>query len=124
MAYVIPGDDLTRAALGYLDTNCGSCHYDGSTFVQPEVPLLLNLTTTTLDSASATNAYRTAVDMAPFVAGLGTKVYIRPGSPDKSFLYLRMTKRDNGGWQMPPIATEVVDTSGAKRIAQWIESMD
>lgn len=122
-AYTIPGNDLTQAALGYLDTNCGSCHYDGSTFVPPAVPLFLNLTTTTLNSVSMTNAYRTAIDATPYVAGLGTEVYVRPGLPEKSFLYIRMTKRDNGGWQMPPIATEVVDSTGAKRIKHWIESL-
>jgi hypothetical protein len=119
-AYVIPGNDLTRTALGYLDTNCGTCHYEGSTHVPPEVPLFLNLTTTTLNSTTQTNSFRTAISGSPHVVALGADVYIEPGKPEKSFLYLRMTRRDNGGWQMPPIATEVVDSAGAKLIHKWI----
>ena len=121
--YKIPGNDLTRSALGYLDTNCGSCHYDGSTFVPEEVSLFLNLTTTSLASVEASNAFQTAINGTPDIKGLGTEVYLKPGSPEDSFMHRRMTIRDNGGWQMPPLATEVVDELGAALIADWIRSL-
>ncbi len=121
--YLIPGDDLARTALGYLDTNCGSCHYDGSTFVENDVPLRLNLSTQLLETVAETNTYQTAIGKRPLIPGLGTLVYIEPGQPESSFLHKRMTRRDDGGWQMPPLATEVVDEKGAQLIAEWISSL-
>lgn len=122
-AYEIPGDALSKSALGYLDTNCGTCHYENSAFVDENIPLKLNLTTDTLASMDGTNAYHTAVNKTPMAKGLGTEVYIRPGKPDESFIYKRMSIRDNGGWQMPPLATEKVDEDGAALIARWISAM-
>ena len=123
-AYKIPGDALTKAALRYLDTNCGSCHYEGSTFVTKDVPLAMNLTTATLSSVSATNTVRTAVSHAPHITGLGTDYYIVPGDPHQSFVWRRMSLRDGGGWQMPPLATEMVDKDGVRLIEEWIKSLD
>lgn len=121
--YEIPGNELTKTALGYLDTNCGSCHFEDSTFASKSIPLRLNLTTDTLASAVETNAYVTAINKTPMVKGLGADVYIQPGKPERSFVYKRMSIRDNGGWQMPPLATEKVDEDGAALIARWISAM-
>jgi len=120
----IPGDDLTRAALGYLHSNCGSCHYEGSTFVTDKVPLFMNLTAGTLADVQATEVYRTAIGHEPHLPGLGTEVYINPGAPDDSFAWRRMSIRDDGGWQMPPLATEVVDREGVALIEQWILGLE
>ena len=122
--YNIPGDPLTKAALGYFDTNCGSCHYSGSTFVTKDVPLEMNLTTTTLLSVSDTNTVRTAVNRSPHISGLGTDYYIVPGAPHQSFVWRRMSLRDGGGWQMPPLATEMADDDGVRLIEEWIKSLD
>lgn len=119
----IPGDALTRKALGYLDTNCGTCHRDGSTFVPEDVPLRLNLTTNSLGSVEDTNAYKTAIGKEPLIKGLDTDIYISPGNPSESFLYKRLTLRDGSIWQMPPLATEEVDAEGAELIRAWIESL-
>ncbi|MDJ0749568.1 MAG: hypothetical protein QNJ11_08785 [Woeseiaceae bacterium] len=119
-APTIPGDELTRSALGYLDTNCGSCHHEGSTYVTEKVPIRLNLTTATVDRVENTNAYRTAVSRKPYLNGLGTDQYVVPGSPELSFVFRRMKLRDNGIWQMPPIATERVDEVGVELVRQWI----
>ena len=121
--FEIPGDPLTKRALGYLDTNCGSCHYDGSTFVAATIPLRLNLTTDTLSSVSTTNAFRTTINRPPHLEGMNTQVYVKPGDPEASFLYRRLSIRDGGIWQMPPIATEKIDAEGAELIHTWIESL-
>jgi hypothetical protein len=121
--YIIPGDPLTRAALGYFDTNCGSCHHQGSTFVTDKVQLKMNLTTDTLTSVASTYVYRSAVGREPHLSGLGTSLYIVPGAPSESFLWRRMALRDSGGWQMPPLATEVVDEEGVSLIEGWILSL-
>ncbi len=122
--YEIPGDDLARAALGYFDTNCGSCHFEGATFVEEDVPLRLNLTTDTLAAVSLTNAYKTAINGKPLLNGLGTQVYVHPGSPEDSFIYRRLALRDGKlGWQMPPIATESADHKAMDLISEWINSL-
>lgn len=121
--YTIPGNSLTQSALGYFDTNCGTCHYEGSTYVPEEVPLRLNLTTDTLASVEATNAYLTTIEMPPYLPGFGTEVYIRPGSPTDSFIYRRMSVRDGGFWQMPPLATETAHIEGMAIVEQWITSL-
>lgn len=120
----IPGDAITRAALGHLDANCGSCHRDNSTSVDSEVPLRLDLTTTTLVNVASTNLFRTAVRQEPYLDGMGTEVYVEPGKPEMSFLYRRLATRDAGIWQMPPLATEIVDVEGAALVKVWIESLD
>jgi len=118
--YVIPGNAVTKAALGYFDTNCGSCHLEGSTYVSENVPLRMNLTVGTLSGVETTNVYRTAINQEPHIDGLGTQVYIRPGDPAQSFVFRRMAVRDKGVWQMPPLATELADTNGLALIKKWI----
>jgi glucose/arabinose dehydrogenase len=46
---------------------------------------------------------------------------IEPGHPEKSIIYLRMTRRTQG--QMPPLATVEVDREGTQVIHDWIKSM-
>lgn len=120
----VPGDELVRAALGYLHSNCGSCHYEGSTHVTDKVPLRMNLTIDTLSAVESTNVYRTAVGHQPHLPGLGTDVYVLPGAPEESFVWRRLSVRDGGGWQMPPLATEVVDEQGVALIEAWISGLN
>ena len=120
-APTIPGDEQTRAALGYLHANCGSCHYQGSTSVPSEVSLRLNLTIDTLAAAAETNAYLSTINQRPHTPGLGTAVLVAPGQPEASFLWRRMRIRDGGGWQMPPLASEEVDQQGVAIVGAWIE---
>lgn len=120
----VPGDERARAALGYLHSNCGSCHYEGSTHVTDKVPLRMNLTADTLSAVESTNVYRTAIAHQPHLPGLGTEVYILPGAPQESFLWRRMSIRDGGAWQMPPLATEVVDEHGVALIEAWISRLN
>ena len=122
--YEIPGNDLVRAALGYFDTNCGSCHYEGATFVEEAVPLRLNLTIDSLAAVSLTNVYKTTINGKPLLNGMGTEVYVHPGSPEDSFIYRRLALRDGSlGWQMPPIASELVDDKAVELISEWITSL-
>lgn len=121
--YRIPGNALEQQALGYLDTNCGSCHLAGSTFVSDKVPLQMNLTVATLNQVESTNVYRTAINKAPHLEGMGLDIFVEPGQPRKSFLWRRMSVRDNGIWQMPPIATEILDEQGVDLIEQWISEL-
>ena len=121
--YAIPGDEQTQKALGYLDTNCGSCHYEGATYVERAIKLQMNLTTQTLKSVADTNVMQTAINRAPHFPGLDTSVHIEPGDPEASFIYKRMTTRGSV-WQMPPLASEKIDEEGAELIGRWIAAME
>jgi glucose/arabinose dehydrogenase len=46
---------------------------------------------------------------------------VEPGHPEKSVLYLRMSRRGQG--QMPPLATADVDSEAARLIHDWIKQM-
>jgi hypothetical protein len=50
----------------------------------------------------------------------GAKV-IASGQPDKSILLYRMERRGHG--QMPPLATNRVDTRAAELVRKWIEQL-
>jgi hypothetical protein len=119
---VIPGDAQSRAALGYLHANCGSCHYEGTSAVSKSVRLRLALTSREMGTLAETSAYVTAIERRPKVPGLGTEVFIKPGDPRGSLVWRRMGIRENG-WRMPPIASEEVDTVGIALVRDWIESL-
>ena len=46
---------------------------------------------------------------------------ITPGSPEKSVLYQRVSRRGTG--QMPPLVSTEVDKSMTKLIAEWIRNI-
>ena len=65
-----------------------------------------------------------ACDAPPQSGDLGIGVSARiiaPGSAANSVLLARINRRDAN--QMPPLATNVVDTAGAQLISDWIVSL-
>jgi hypothetical protein len=54
--------------------------------------------------------------------GVTNAKVIAPGDATHSVLYLRMSRRDAN--QMPPIASNRVDTDGAGLLQQWINAMN
>jgi hypothetical protein len=114
---VIPNPQDTSVPLGqraraWLHTNCSQCHRPGG-----GTTVYLDLRyTTAMASTNTCNA--TPVDDLGIP---GAKV-ITPGDPTKSVLYLRMNQRGTVD-QMPPLATNLVDTAGALLLQQWITGM-
>ena len=105
--YVVPGNAVEQAALGYLHANCGHCHNDTDTGVTaPRFVLRLLVGD---DTPAATHAYATAVNVlhtwlnAPPEAG---DYRVRGGDPGSSELYFRTGVRAPG-LQMPPIGSEL-----------------
>jgi hypothetical protein len=47
---------------------------------------------------------------------------VAPGQPDQSAIVARMSVRGNDD-QMPPLATELVDSTGLDTIRQWISAL-
>ncbi|MBL8956720.1 MAG: hypothetical protein JNK82_38455 [Myxococcaceae bacterium] len=101
----IPGDAKQRAALGYLHANCAHCHNadrperEGPRCFAPRPGLDLLLRAGELGDAQQTATYRTLVPRGASAA------------------HSRMEAR-----QMPPLATEEVDTAGVALIRAWAES--
>ncbi len=112
----IPGDDTQRAALGYLHGNCGHCHGGWSPVAGQDLWIDVGL-----ESVEQTGTWRTAV-------GIGTTwrvgtFRVAPGDPDGSAIVLRMSTRDMGVDQMPPIGSDLIDPSGLAAVRAWIEEI-
>jgi hypothetical protein len=120
----LPGDAVTRAALGYLHANCGSCHNPSSVEYR-SVDLELWLSVSALRSVAETPAHRTAVGVARQGLGAGSplpELRIAPGDPTRSALYHRMASRDPNV-QMPPVGTKQVDTTALDAVGAWIAAL-
>lgn len=111
----VPGDDVTRAALGYMHANCGSCHRGASP--PGELRLRVEVGAATPDETGAYAAF----GYAPAYAGGPATItaQIAPGNPAESLVVWRMEQRVETE-QMPPIATEIVDTAGVAAVRAWI----
>ena len=103
---------IVSRARSYMDANCANCHVPGGSG-RTNMDLRFR---TPLDSA---NVY----DLKPVFGNMNQPdaALIKPGRPDLSVVYLRMT--DTGEFRMPPLATSVVDEYGSRLIAQWIDSL-
>ncbi len=111
-----PGDELSRAALGYLHGNCGHCHGDLhplAAWRTMRLRLPVGLT-----SASEAPAWITTVGASPSHVIDGTSEIVVVGDPAASQLYVRMMHRDE--LAMPPLGTERVDATALETIAAWI----
>jgi hypothetical protein len=113
----VPGNETEQAALGYLHANCSHCHNAarperaGSRCFDPERDIDFSLRADEGEAVSDTSTYRTAKD-----------VCFEPGQPDSSKLIALAGQRSRFN-QMPPLATEVVDTAAVAILRRWIEEM-
>ncbi len=114
-------DGRERAVLGYLSTNCGSCHNRQSSIAS--LGLFLKYTLETA-GACAPDALTTTVDrpghwLVP-TAPAGTSRLLQPGRPELSALLHRARSRRPSS-QMPPIGTVVADRQAIELLTAWIE---
>ena len=119
--FVIPGDEDTQLALGYLYANCGNCHNErGAAWPDTDLDLTLSIADQTPQD---TSIYQTSMGVALqyFNATEGI-LRITPGDPERSAVYLRMTQRALET-QMPPLGTERVHELGLELIKRWIISL-
>jgi hypothetical protein len=116
-----PGDAGERAALGYLHANCGHCHNPlGQAW--PDTDLVLRLDTGDR-TVTATTIYQSAVGVAlDHWSNPGFAVRIAPGDSAASAVVHRMGTRGDMD-QMPPIATELPDATGAAAVTAWIDGL-
>ncbi|MEY4546110.1 MAG: hypothetical protein RL685_2305 [Pseudomonadota bacterium] len=119
--YAPPGDAETAVAFGYLHANCGHCHNPGGTS-WPDTQMLLRLDVAST-SAAETRLFQSVVGqpLQYFRAEPGT-LRVSPGQPESSALIARMSARGPKE-QMPPLATELVDTEGLELVRRWIAGL-
>ncbi len=119
----IPGDAALRPILGYLTTNCGSCHRGDA----PLPYLTLDLRHTAKARAQGVEpALQTAVGqrgqfLIPGETGEGSFL-IAPGDPVRSSLIHRMATR-NPDIQMPALGTVIADAEALKRLEAWTRAL-
>ncbi|HWO08617.1 MAG TPA: hypothetical protein VNN80_04035 [Polyangiaceae bacterium] len=119
--FVPPGNDTTRAALGYLHANCAHCHNPrGSARPDADLDLQLSVSDRTPEQ---TRAYQTAVGkpLQRFRAP-GQRSRVARREPDASALLGRMSQRGDSA-QMPPLGSGAVDLAGVALVRAWIESL-
>jgi hypothetical protein len=119
-----------RAALGYLSTNCGSCHNRESSIAS----LGLLLKHEVADARRAGTSVPAEPECTPALATtVGRKGHwlvpanpdesrvINPGKPELSALIQRLRSRRPTS-QMPPIGTVVQDRAAVDLLTAWVKS--
>ena len=117
----------TRAALGYLSTNCGNCHNRESSIAS----LGLNLKHTVPAAGSREpGAGECTPALATTVGKRGHWVVpehqdasrlINPGHPESSAIVRRVKSRRPSS-QMPPIGTVVADRQAVELLTAWVQA--
>lgn len=104
--------DLASRARSWLHSNCANCH-------QPEVPQRIDLDLRFFVPLADTST----CDIPPELGDLGLTDArrIAPGAPERSVLWHRLAHREPE--QMPPLASALVDQSGADTVAAWISAL-
>lgn len=119
--YPAPGDATVSAALGYLHANCAHCHNPrGASWPDTSMNLRLEIEAVTPE---LTATYQTTLNVPVdrwMVPPYGMRV--TPGDSSLSALVARMSARGSMD-EMPPLATELVDTAGIGWVAAWIDGL-
>lgn len=123
--YSLPGDAAAREGLGWLHANCGTaCHNENPLAKGHWTGFHLHLHSRELDSVQSTAAYRTgAWVLSDFQPGGKLLYRIAPGSPEKSAIVYRSSKRGSTE-QMPPMATNYVDEEGLAILRAFVEALE
>ena len=115
---------VTRAALGYLSTNCGSCHNRESSIASLGLDLRQN--------PPGTRNQEPGTAAAPECSAVGKRGHwlvpeaqdasriINPGHPESSALVRRIKSRRPLS-QMPPIGTVIVDRQAVELLTTWVQ---
>jgi cytochrome c553 len=109
-----------RAALGYLSTNCGSCHNRDSSIAS----LGLILKHTVPGSGPCVAALSTTIGKRGHWVvpeAQETSRIINPGHPQSSALIRRVKSRRPSS-QMPPLGTVLVDHQAVDLLTTWVQS--
>lgn len=121
--YEPPGQGTEKDTLTTLHTNCGHCHNEYSLLYTKQTMLVLRLRVTDA-TPQETGAYAAVgLKVKHWGTGIWGDYAFVAGRPDLSQGWLRMNVRDNGIWQMPPVCTKAIDTTGVTLVGNWITSL-
>jgi hypothetical protein len=115
-------DPKTRAALGYLSTNCGTCHNRESTIASLGLDLQYRVAgdeRTCLPGGLATTVGQPGHWVVP-TAPEGTSRLIEPGRPELSAVIYRARSRRPAS-QMPPLGSVVADREAIALLTAWVQ---
>ena len=121
-ARIRASNSTTRAVLGYLAANCGTCH-NGRGEISALGPVIRH-----------EDVLRNGDEVARSLVGQmtrwqlpgqpdGTTVLVHPGAPDQSAIVARMRSRSPSS-QMPPLGTVLRDQLAVDAITRWIEELE
>ena len=124
------GDDGTGIdplALGWLHINCGvTCHNADEGSAAYGAGMRLRLDPSQLDGSTPDRAtwdiLSTTVNVPTVSAGFNGAPRILPGDPADSILYQLIDERGDDV-QMPPIASNLVDTADVAVVRSWITAL-
>jgi hypothetical protein len=113
-------DARERAVLGYLSTNCGSCHNPKSSIASVGLFLKHDVgrSGACTPEAIATTVNQPGHWVVP-TAPEGTSRLVSPGKPEVSALLARARSRRPSS-QMPPIGTVLADREALELVSAWI----
>jgi cytochrome c553 len=110
----------TRTALGYLSTNCGSCHNQDSSIAKLGL-ILKDSASTECSAAIATTVDQRGHWVVPEAPEQSRM--INPGQPDTSAIIRRLKSRRPIS-QMPPIGTVVADREAINLLTSWVNNTE
>jgi cytochrome c553 len=118
-------DARTRSVLGYLSTNCGSCHNQESSIAN--LGLMLKASHVGAAPSHAGAGFSRLINQPTSKweipkAAEGESRYVTPGAPDLSAILVRMRSR-RPSTQMPPLGTVLHDKQAIALVSEWIEKM-
>lgn len=106
---------LAARARAWLHANCAHCHRPGG-WTPPELTMDLRYETSLRDTRTC------GVGVQYWVGPTEDAVRIRPGDPDDSHLFQRLSPGERGA--MPPLGTTRPDPLGLAVVGRWIEALD
>jgi hypothetical protein len=115
-------DARTRSVLGYLSTNCGSCHNDESSIANLGLLLKASVAPAHARTAAPQDLFKATSKWQIPHAPEGASHFVTPGSPDLSAIFVRMKSR-RPSTQMPPLGSVLHDKEALALVTEWIESL-
>jgi hypothetical protein len=111
----------TRSVLGYMSSNCGSCHNGADDLAPPAPVLRLRDLLKDGDAVARQLIGHPTRWQVPGTAE-GTSVLLDPVSPRNSALLVRMRSRRPSS-QMPPLGTVVRDDAAIDTMTRWLDGV-
>ena len=111
-----------RSALGYLHSNCGSCHDRSTSLASIGMLLRQPISANAPRDPVGNTAIRQQGKFQLPGGASGGASRIEPGDPARSTVVFRMASR-NPVRQMPPLGTKIVDQEGLDLIRRWVSGL-